>query len=366
MAGPEISIPVTWEALKTRDGARPAPAVQIFTYIHREFTRHVPGSPFFGPPFFEGVDALALGVVFGHGAVMEKGFAEVRGRAEEADAADGIEQFTSHNLAILGALALTEAGGWPRLAIDPAHALARLAELDGEDDAIRRIAWAHLAYGEGKDVGSRFLPRDVAAPPDPDAIVAVSAYRIQLHLAQVIAGGGGLAAAEPAWNAWLAAFPRTLAAAQTNFIELIWSARTVFHRIGGHPIDHFPAWLRDEVQRQAAMTSAILPRDLSFADLKARLTGGGWRETALPGRRRRPDPPGAGNRPVREGRGAAALQLQSGDRLPAAVRAGAGDAAGARARGGGGAAPRSGGRGPADRGACGRRDGPSGSGPGGR
>ncbi|MBE7453362.1 MAG: hypothetical protein HS111_32200 [Kofleriaceae bacterium] len=84
-----------------------------------------------------------------------------------------------------------------------------------------------------------------AAPFDLQGLLA--------YLAGAVENGAAEADVMPAWEDLLGSYPFLRDAKSIDQGTLLWIARTVFHRIGGHPLGEVAQRLHDSAWRLAGM-----------------------------------------------------------------------------------------------------------------
>ena len=114
------------------------------------------------------------------------------------------------------------------------------------------FALAAVALGEEELVPS-FLPGGPLAPAiQPGEAFQLNAHGFIRYLASAARQRASLEDVRPAWESFLDAFPRKLAAQTLSWPDLLHAARAVFGRIGGVPADRVGRELHKSVMQAVA------------------------------------------------------------------------------------------------------------------
>jgi hypothetical protein len=245
-------VPVTWRELRDEMMEASGATARGVAYFQKDYSRHEPESPLFGPPFHSAASVLVYGAILGDLDAARELAGEMIGLAHKIATSKSpvLNKIAPQSLAALMIFDLQTCAGWTDAPLpDPAPLLERLRRMDLNVELYQRqTIWAHLAHGRTEGLDD-LLPHDFnAAPPDPGAQFGPNVQGTQVQIARAIAQGAGPETVAATWSGFLNYFPRLLAADVSSFPELLWAARAVHVVIGGAPVDTTLDWLTSQIE----------------------------------------------------------------------------------------------------------------------
>ena len=243
-------IPASWPELRAETEADPAITQNAFLWFYGQLGTRSPDEIRSGPDLWGAAYALTRGAVLEEVETMAVLLRTVLPRVAAVSGSSdaGLARDTAINLAALALHDLAAAGLAEPAPGDPGVLLDRLMAREPLSEKFAlRTGWAAIAHGRTEGLEKVLPGGPVEGPPDPDQDFGQNDERILLHLVRCIRDGADPAVAQPAWTAWLRAFPLRLAAEWSSWPEFLWSARAVHCVIGGHAPDGLVPWLRGQL-----------------------------------------------------------------------------------------------------------------------